>query len=230
MRSLLPVLLIVGVPLAGYLAYRSWQQEQKRRELLMQWATNSGFAYADEDDAWCARWNGSPFAEGDHRRARNVVTGATDNKPFAAFDYTYQTHSSDGRGGRTTTTHHYVVASVQLPTFLPRLQVTPENVLTRLGNAVGFDDIELESEDFNRKFRVSCDDPKFASDVLSPRTMQLLVSRPVPSWRIEGTDVVAWHEGRMSPALVLSMLQTLCAVIAGVPSFVWHDHGVGESS
>ena len=228
MRALIPVLLIVGIPLAGYLAYRSWQQEQKRREMLLQWATSSGFQYTVEDDGWCERWTGTPFGEGDHRRACNVISGAIKDRSFAAFDYSYQTHSSDSHGNRTTTTHHYMVTSLQLPAYLPRLQVTAENVLTRLGNAFGVDDIELESEDFNRRFRVACNDRKFASDVLSPRTMELLLARDAPCWRIDGTDVVAWDDGRLSPARILANLDTMSAVVAGVPSFVWHDHG-GEA-
>lgn len=229
-RGLLPFLLIVGVPAAIYLAYRNWQQEQKRHALLLQWATNAGFSYAGEDTSWCTRWSGAPFGEGDHRRARNVVTGTTNGRTFAAFDYTYQTHSSDGRGNRTTTTHRYVVATLQLPAYLPRLQVTPENVFTRIGNALGLDDIELESEDFNRRFRVHSADPKFASDVLSPRTMQALLARPALSWRFDGADIVAWDDGRLSPTHALALTSTLNLVVDGIPSFVWHDHGVGETA
>jgi hypothetical protein len=229
-RGLLPVLLIVGVPVAGYLAYRKWQRDQKRRELLMMWATNSGFSYVVEDDSWCERWRAAPFGEGDHRKASNVVTGTLSNKTFAAFDYSYQTHSSDGRGGRSTTTHRYVVTSLQLPTSLPQLQVTPESLVTRLGNALGLDDIELESEDFNRRFRVHARDRKFACDVLTPRTMQLLLSRPALSWRIDGSDVVAWQDGRLSPASVLATTSELREIVDGIPSFVWQDREIGGSA
>ena len=120
------------------------------------------------------------------------------------------------------------MTSLQLPAYLPRLQVTPENILTRIGNALGLDDIELESEDFNRKFRVHADDPKFASDVLSPRTMQALLAQPAVSWRFEGSDIVGWEEGKLSPTRALALASTLNLVVDGIPSFVWHDHGVGE--
>ena len=230
MRGLLPLLLVVVVGGAlAYFGYRSWQQEQKRRELLMTWATNSGFSYTVEDDSWCDRWHATPFGDGDHRKAKNVVTGTHKDRPFAAFDYSYQTHSSNGKGGQTTTTHHYVVTSFQLPTFLPQLQVTPENLLTRFGNALGLDDIELESEEFNRKFRVHARDRKFACDVLSPRTMQMLLSRPALSWRIDGTDILAWQDGKLSPSLCLATTSQLQDIVDGIPSFVWHDREIGGS-
>jgi hypothetical protein len=227
----LPFVLIVAViAIAGYFGYRSWQAEQKRRELLMMWATNSGFSYVVEDDSWCARWNATPFGEGDHRKARNVITGTHKDRTFVAFDYTYETHSSNRKGGQTTTTHHYVVTSLQLPTYLPQLQVTPENMMTRLGNAVGLEDIELESEDFNRRFRVHARDRKFACDVLTPRTMQMLLSRPATSWRIDGSDILTWRDGRLSPAMCLATTSQLQDIVDGIPSFVWHEREIGGTA
>lgn len=217
-------LLFAGVPLVAFLAYRSWKQEQERRDLLFQWSTHNGYTFVVEDDGWCNRWSGAPFSEGDHRRARNVVTGHIGDRPFAAFDYSYQTHSSDGKGNTTTTTHHFVVASLQLPTYLPGLQVTPESVFSRIGNVLGFDDIELESEDFNRHFRVGSRDRKFACDVLTPRTMEALLKRPSIGWRIEGTDILGWQDGELTPSEFVSMTGTLQTVVAGIPSFVWKDN------
>lgn len=224
MASPVPFVFLAGFPVVAYLAYRSWRQDQRRKQQIQTWAAKNRYAYEAENDAWCERWNGDPFGDGDHRRALNVVNGATSKRPFIAFDYSYQTHSSDGRGGRSTQTHHYVVTAVQLPTFLPLLQVTPESVFTRIGHSLGLDDIDLESEDFNRRFRVHANDRKFASDVLTPRTMQSLLARPTMSWRINGTDILAWSEGRMNPLLVTKATSTLELVIDGIPSFVWKDH------
>jgi len=222
--SPLPYLFIAVAPVAGYLAYRSYQQEQRRKQQIQTWATNNRYSYVSEDDAWCQRWGGEPFGNGDHRRAENIVNGATGKRTFVAFDYSYQTHSSDSKGGRTTETHRYTVTAVQIPTFLPTLQVTTESVFSRMGHAFGLDDIDLESEDFNRTFRVHANDRKFASDVLTPRTMQALLARPVTSWRISGSDILGWTDGRMTPLLVTKTASTLELVIDGIPSFVWKDH------
>ena len=224
MASPLPYLFIAVAPVAGYLAYRSYQQEQRRKQQIQTWATNNSYSYVAEDDAWCERWGGEPFGNGDHRRAENIVNGATGKRTFVAFDYSYQTHSSDSKGGRTTETHRYTVTAVQIPTFLPTLQVTPESVFSRMCHAFGLDDIDLESEDFNRTFRVHANDRKFASDVLTPRTMQALLARPVTSWRISGSDILGWTDGRMTPLLVTKTASTLELVIDGIPSFVWKDH------
>ena len=223
MASPVPFLFFLGIPAVGFAAYQSWRKDQRRRQALQTWAGKNGYVYTAEDDRWCERWNGDPFGEGDHRRAKNVITGSA-KLPFSAFDYSYQTHSSDGRGGRTTTTHHYAVTALEFSGFLPTLQVTPESVFTRIGHSLGLDDIDLESEDFNRRFRVHANDRKFASDVLTPRTMQALLARPTVSWRITGNDILSWTEGSMTAVGVTATLSTLQLVVDGIPSFVWKDH------
>jgi hypothetical protein len=117
-----------------------------------------------------------------------------------------------------------MVASLQLSSYLPVLQITPENMLTRIGHSLGLDDIDLESEDFNRRFRVHANDRKFASDVLTPRTMQALLARPSASWRITGSDIVTWSQSRLTPLGILQALSLLQLVVDGIPSFVWKDH------
>ncbi|HEU5034601.1 MAG TPA: DUF3137 domain-containing protein [Mycobacteriales bacterium] len=218
------LLVVAAAAAIALLAYRNWKKERQRRDLLFVWATNSGYTFSVEDDSWCERWQGAPFDQGDHRRARNVVTGRLADFPLTAFDYSFETHSSDGRGSRTTTTHRFAVAALQLPGYLPTLQVTPENLLTRIGNAIGLDDVELESEEFNRAFRVHATDRKFASDVLTPRTMEFLLTRRDFSWRIEGADIIGWQNGEMTPAVAVAMSSTLQRVATGIPSFVWKDH------
>jgi hypothetical protein len=223
-RGAAPFLLFLAFPVVAVLAYRSWQQEQKRRAQLLQWATANGYGYAAEDDSLCSRWSSSPFGQGDNRRATNAVTGRHGDRPFVAFDYSYETHSTDSKGNRTTQTHRYVVTAVQLLAWLPTLQVTPESIFSRIGNVLGFDDIELESEDFNRRFRVHAQDRKFACDVLNPRTMEALLRAPDLGWRIEGVDILTWDDGRLVPSTVPRMTAILDTVLAGIPSFVWKDH------
>lgn len=219
-----PFVLFAAFPLVAFLAYRSWRQEQQRREQLLAWATTNGYGFSVRDDTWCSRWSGAPFGQGDDRRALNVVTGRHADRPFVAFDYIYETHSTDSKGNRTTQTHNFVVTALQLSAWLPTLQVTPESVFSRIGNVLGFDDIELESEDFNRRFRVHAQDRKFACDVLNPRTMEALLHAPEASWRIEGVDILTWSTGRLLPASLAPMTATLDLVLTGIPSFVWKDH------
>jgi len=223
LAPILIVLLIVGGIAA---AVYSYLQDSKRRQALAGFAASNRWTYVAEDDSLAVHWNGTPFGQGDRRRARDVLAGTSHGRAFTAFDYQYDTETTDGKGNRQRTTHHYSVVVVRLPTWLPGLQVTPDNFLTRAASAVGIGTgIELESEDFNRHFRVSARDPKFASDVLTPRTMEgLLRSEPL-AWRFDGQDVVSWTSDRLQPVAVLARLATISGVVDGIPEFVWHDNG-----
>lgn len=217
---LLAVAFMITVLVVGFVL------EQKRRDRLMQWCLNRGWSYTDEDRTLVERWSGTPFGQGDNRRARYVISGTEKGRPFIAFEYSYETHSSDTKGNRTTTTHRFGVCAVDLPAYLPTLQVTPEGAFRRLAGAIGLmRDIELESEDFNRAFAVRAAEPKFASDVLSPRTMQFLLGVRDVAWRIEGTSILCWESGRLDPERIVMATVVLGRVTDGIPGFVWKDHG-----
>ena len=219
-----PLLLVgVGAVLVGLFAWYGYIQAKKRRELLQQFALSQGWTWVPEDDGWVTRFTGMPFGEGDHQRAENVLQGTYRNRPMVAFDYSYETESTDSQGHRSTTTHRFAFCSLGLSACVPKLELVPESAFGRLGTALGMQDIELESEDFNRRYRVRCDTPKFAYDVLPPKTMEALLRRPALHLRLSGVDAMCWESGAHSPVQLLARLDALAAVLDGVPEFVWND-------
>ena len=222
----LALLAVVGVVVAGGVAVVGYLLDKKRRERLMQYALMRGWSYRAEDPSLVERWQGEPFGRGDHQQARNVLTGTESGRPFTAFDYSFQTHSTDSKGNRSTTTHHWTVCAVPMPGWLGVVQVVPESVLDRMAGAVGLvQDIDLESEDFNRRYRVTAGNPKLASDLLPPRTMEYLLTVDVGGWRTCGGDLVAFRQGRLDPLELVKTAAVLDRVLDGVPTFVWKDAG-----
>jgi hypothetical protein len=221
-----PALLLgVGLLIMGLLLWWGWYSAKKRRELLQGFAASNGWVWAAHDDSWVTRFDGSPFGQGDHRRAHNVLTGQFRDRRMVAFDYSYQTHSTDSDGHRTTTTHSFAICALGLPAPVPGFELTPEGFLGRVGTMLGVQDIELESEDFNRRFRVRCSDAKLAYDLLPPRTMEALLARPALHVRLQGADALCWESGKHGPAEILARLDTLATLIDGVPDYVWSDLG-----
>ena len=218
-------LFVAFAVVAAAIGILSYLADQKRRQALMQFALSKGWRYEPEDDSLVVFAQGSPFGQGDNQKARNVLHGSVEGRDMVAFDYSYETHSTDSKGNRTTTTHRYAIVGIRLPAYFPTLQVTGESVFHKAAQLLGFDDIELESDDFNRRFNVGSPDRKFACDVLTPRTMQALLAGPDVDWRIEGPLILSWRSGKLEPVELLAQLSTLTTVLAGVPSFVWKDHG-----
>jgi hypothetical protein len=225
-----PFLAVVGilafVGLVVWLSIFAYRKDKARIAELTNLALAKGWQFSAADPYGLAqRWPGTPFNSGYDRTARNVVTGLVEGHRMVAFDYSYKEDSTDSKGNTTTTTFHYAICALALPCSLPELHVGPEGVFSRLGHLVGMQDIELESEDFNRHFRVRCPDAKFATDVLTPRTMEMLLGYGKVHFRFAGPDVVNYEGGHLHAADLLNRAGVLSQVLAGIPAFVWKDHG-----
>jgi len=228
LEALVPLLGVAIALVVGVVAYLSWQAEQKRRAQLASFAAAKGWTFSPNDPHGLDnRWDCFPFGRGHSRQASNVLTGTTDaGMPMVAFDYRYKETDTDSEGKTTTTTYRYGVCVVRLPCALPALSVGNESFLTRIGSAIGIDDIEFESDDFNRAFRVKSDDAKFASDVLHPRMMELLLAQGRGiEWRLLGWDMLTWRKGRLAIPDLLQRTSLLGRIVQGIPTFVWKDRG-----
>ena len=97
-----------------------------------------------------------------------------------SFDYEYKTQTTNGKQ-TTTQVHRFSVLGLSMGIRMPPLSVDPENFLERFVGRLTGNDIDLESEEFNRAFTVGCPDRKFASDVLHPQMMEFLLAAPAAS-------------------------------------------------
>lgn len=208
-------------------AIYSHKRNQARIASLVALAQSKGWSFSPVDRFGLpGRWRGAPFGQGYDRRAQNVITGEHNGHPVVAFDYSYKEDSRDSEGRTRTTTHSFAVFALGMPCALPEVHVAPEGVFARLGKALGMQDIELESEEFNRRFRVRSPNPKLATDVLTPRTMEALLAGGKINFRFAGSDCVAYESGGLDPVEILRHVHLMSEVVDGVPQFVWRDYGL----
>jgi hypothetical protein len=101
------------------------------------------------------------------------------------------------------------------------LTIENENVFTRLADALGFRDIEFESEDFNRAFNVKSPDKKFANDVVDARMMQwLLRFGEDTAFEIMGDRVLSYRR-KLPPMEIVTLLGISKAFLDHVPRVVY---------
>lgn len=212
-------LLVVAVPVMFGVAL--WYQRQREKKVRA-WAAQVGWTYVGRNSALVGRWRGEPFGVGSGRAASEVVTGTWAGRPATSFAYEYTTGS-----GKNRSTHYFHVVALALPTYLPTLELTPDGAGAKIAKAFGGQDLQLELDAFNERWRVEAHDPRFAHSVLHPRLMERLMA--ADTWgmriRIEGTDILCWADGRPRLEAVARRLQVLNAVVDHVPRFVWLDHG-----
>jgi hypothetical protein len=150
-----------------------------------------------------------------------AIRGSNDGLPIEAFIHRWKTQRTetytDSNGHTRTRTvtenHSEVVTAIMMPFSFPMLSV---------GGGWGGKKVRFESEEFNDRFTVRSDNPKFASDVIHPRTMEFLMAAQPPGFRIAGKGM------RFSVDKHDTQLIAFCADFAHeffgrVPSFVWKN-------
>jgi len=219
------LIVLIGVAVVGLIAYWSYKKEKERQAALASFASSVGFQLVEQDDSLLRRWgDADPFDEGFDKSCTSVMRGFWEDRPAVLFDYTYHTWetTTDGNGNtrRTKESHHLAVTAVQTEKRFPALSVRPEGMFGRFVGRLTGSDIQLEWEDFNRAFTVNCPDRRFASDVLTPQMMELLMQDQDLGWQITGPDILTLRQGVHDPAELRSTLAALDRILDAVPEHV----------
>lgn len=183
------------------------------------WARANGWSYHESEPPLANRFQGEPFGQGSGRQALHVMRGTHRGRHLVAFEYQYTVSH-----GRSSTTHRNTIVAIPIPTQRPYLQVSTEHAGHKLLELFGVRDLQLESEEFNRAFRIKTGSDRFAYDVLHPRMMQWMLAdqraRIVP-FRFEGSDLLCWSGSELDPRRVIWMADFLVDVAKRVPGYVW---------
>jgi hypothetical protein len=138
-----------------------------------------------------------------------------------AFDYHYETHSTDSKGRRQTHHHYFSFFILQLPLSFPELKIGREGFFSKVAQAFGYDDIDFESHEFSRKFCVRSKDKKFAYDVCNARMMEYLLANDDLTIEIEDQAMAISFNSRLSPEQIESNLNRLVAIRSLMPEYLF---------
>jgi hypothetical protein len=221
--GLLVVVVLVAV-VAGIAYALKIKARQARVNAVMALAQRIGFSFSNDDVDHVVDMPFALFSRGDGRRVDLVITGTHNGVPMRMFDYWYYDQSSNGRGNRTRTYHRFTCALATIPAACPRLQLGHENFLTRLGDHLGLGDVELEYDDFNRRFRVKCADQRFAFSLLDGQMMQwLLDGDTFDSIEVDGPWVLL-AGAKLDPSRWLDLGSWLDGFHAQIPPVVYSTY------
>lgn len=233
MSSLLPLAIVGFVGLVMLVAVFGYLAEKRRREELAAYAASRGWTWTRRDDRWCDSFTDAPFGTGHNRQAHNILQGWYDGRPFVGFDYVFHTTEtstdSQGRSSSREVSHWYSVLGLQIGAQVPNLAVTPEGFFGRAIGRLLNRDIELESEQFNRAFTVTCEDRRFATDVLHPRLMEHLLTAPDVAWRMSNGYLLTVEDGRHSPADIDRRVAVIDSILDSVPEFLRRQYAIPDA-
>jgi hypothetical protein len=208
---------VIGAIIFGAIAAR------KRREALAALALRLGLSYQSENDHSLAdRFEFlDALARGSNRYAFNILSGRYQGHEVLVFDYHYETHSTDSKGRRQTHHHYFSFFVLMLPQSFPELRITREGLFSKIAQAFGYDDIDLESAEFSRAFCVRSKDKKFAYDVCHVQMMEYLLANRDLSIEIEEQTLALAFDKRLSAEEIESNLNRLIEIRSRLPEYLF---------
>jgi hypothetical protein len=205
-------LVIVALIVFGYLA------EHQRTEALAAIAVRLRLGFRAEKDRDLARRLEflNKLDQGSNRYVSNCLDGVYQGERVMIFDYHYQTQQ-----GRHTQHHRFTVAMLVLPRTFPELLISPEGVLSKLAQAVGYEDIDFESAEFSRAFCVRSRDKKFAYDVCHALMMEFLLRHRDLTLELDGNVLALLFEPRVEPLEIERRLHQLLELRRLLPGYLF---------
>lgn len=225
MPFITPVVIVAVLVVIAISVIYGWIQAQKRLEGLNELALRLGLNFsAVEDYELAERYSFlKELAQGENRYARNVLSGTYQNQPVLAFDYHYETHTTDSKGHRQTQVHWFSFFILTLPMVFPDLTIRRENFFTKVAEVFGYQDINFESAEFSKTFLVRSPDKKFAYDVCNAKMMEYLLANRDLSIEIESNVLALAFNTRLSVEQIEANLQRLVEIRSRLPDYLFKN-------
>jgi hypothetical protein len=118
-------------------------------------------------------------------------------------------HRYTSGSGKNRSTHYHTIICTPGPHTWPDLSLTTENLFHKIGELFGGKDIQVESEAFNKRWRVKCDNEDFAVLVLSPQVQEWCMSLERGLWLRIGQGAVCVVKSGVIGAKDLQRLASL---------------------
>lgn len=197
------------------------------------YATDRGWTFQSYDAALTWFSDGPPFGRGEKRKCHDAFRGVIKDHDFVAFEYEYEITDPEEweRGGR----RHHMVVAIPAPSDGNALQVQEETLVGRALEYIGVTDIQFHDPEFDKRFRITTNNPEFATAALTEPTRRGMLGDPwlgVWSMRIEPGQMLLLRKGEINlddiePA-VARLIDTRCAI----PESAWRSQppalGIGS--
>lgn len=218
------ILFFIGfIVLVGVIAYLGHLQAKKRREAFQALANELGFRFRpDKDRAFARRFNFlEHMDDGSKRYAYNILSGQLEGQEAHIFDYHYETYSRDSKGRRSTNHHYFSIFTLALPAAFPELVITREHFFAKIGQALGFDDIDFESVEFSKRYSVKSKDKKFAYDFCNAQMIDYLLRQEDLIIEADGNILSLTFKGKLAVERIRPNIDRLLKIRSLIPDYLF---------
>lgn len=173
------------------------RRERERTEALRRVAETAGLTFEPRGELESLRSRGDLqlFAHGHSKRATNVMTGRLDDQEVIVFDYRFTT----GSGKHQHTTTETIVMLPGANHALPDLRMAPESPLTKVWEAFGYQDIDIDSSpEFSRQYVLKGANEEAIRTALYPKATSYFGEHA--GWTVEiRSGTIAVYRGARRP-------------------------------
>jgi len=197
-NNLITFVIVVGILGVISIVIFAIVSERKRTAAIEQLARDMGFAFIPDGTVFFEQ----PFAllhlftQGHSKKIHNVLSGQLEDIEVLLFDYRYTVGS-----GRSSSTHQLTVAAFRAPdSNLPSFELRPEHLFHKIGQAFGYQDIDMEDyTDFSNRYLLRGQDEQAVRAAFSPQTIHGLEGEK--NWCIEASDqwMVIYNHKHIKP-------------------------------
>ena len=215
--AIIVVICIIGAIIWGL------QAGKKRRSAMGALAEQLGLQFDAERNYGMAKQYAflDKLRQGSNRYAYNIMNGRFHGHEAAAFDYHYETHSTDSKGNRQTHHHHFSFFILTVEKSFPELTIAKEGFFSKIAQAVGFDDIDFESHEFSKKFVVRSKDKKFAYDFCNAQMMDYLLGHPDINLEVDQHSLALGFNRRLKVEEIEPHLMQLVEIRSLMPEYLF---------
>jgi len=169
-----PILLVGGVALVWL---HRWAGRDRRRLAMARFARDRGLEFqARNREALSEDFR--LFGRGDGGRVRNVLQGEWDGVPVRAMDYDYFVTRTMWVFYPLKDWRRFSVAVLDLGASVPLVLAERNGAAGLASDYMGFHDVQLNSDEFNRRFHVTADDREFAYQFFDLGMLRWLLNQP----------------------------------------------------
>jgi hypothetical protein len=231
--------------LVGWILVTLSKSAKEKRATLLSRVASRGFGYLPEDPARTRYFTGAPFGTNFIDRARDVVWGRIDDRPFETFTVAHDRYpattapTGDARdsqlasmgGPEPGVQDAWQVTWVPLPGSLPTTRVQWAAATWRGLALIGEGNVRVESAEFSEIWRVTSADPRIGHAVLTPRMIERFLELDVRDSDFSFEGSALWMTVPEATDLrdIDSVVEMLYSIVDLVPPFLFADASGGEA-
>ncbi|QBG47892.1 DUF3137 domain-containing protein [Verrucomicrobia bacterium S94] len=161
--------------------------------------------------------------QGSNCYACNILSGNYRDHEIAAFNYHYETYSTDADGKRQTDHHHFSFFILTLPKCFPELTIAKEDLFSKIARTVSDEDIDFENREFAKQFTVRCTDKKFAYNFCNTHMMEFLLSHPDINIELDQNQLAVGYHSQLKVEEIRPRLDHLIEIRNLMPDALFAD-------